>query len=43
MSEEIIKTIGEVYNTLLTINVKGEDTISMAFCLQNLYNILKNK
>lgn len=41
MDEEIIKKIGEVYNTLLTISTKGEDTISMALCLQTLYNLLK--
>lgn len=42
MDEENIKKIGEVYNTLLTINTKGEDTISMALCLQTLYNLLKS-
>lgn len=43
MDEKIVTNLGEIYNTLLTIPTKGKDTVSMAFCLQTLYDILKNK
>lgn len=31
----------EVYKILYTINTSGKDTVNMAYCLQILYNILK--
>ena len=40
MNKNNINTLTQVYNALLTINTKGEDTISMAMCLQALYKLI---
>lgn len=34
--------LDRIYGVLLTISVKGEDSIAMAECLINLKNILEN-
>lgn len=34
MTQEHFKLLTQVYNTLLNINTKGEDTILMGTCLQ---------
>lgn len=44
MNYEKIETLSRLYNTLLLINTKGEDTVHMADCLKALYSfILKEK
>lgn len=40
MKNEKIETLSRLYNTLLLISTKGEDTITMADCLRNLYNFI---
>lgn len=44
MDMEKLETLSRIYNTLLLINTKGEDTMIMADCLKALRNfILANK
>lgn len=40
MNKNILPTLGQVYNTLLNINTKGEDTLAMSACLQALYKLI---
>ena len=46
MTEQELKQLGKIYNTLTLVSTKGEDTITMAECLKALkalYQELKNK
>lgn len=40
MTYENLETLSRIYNTLLLINTKGEDTITMAECLVALRNFV---
>ena len=40
MNKKQLATLGQLYNTMLTINTKGEDTIAMSACLQSLYKLI---
>ena len=40
MSYEKLETLSRIYNTLLLINTKGEDTLTMADCLKALRNFI---
>ena len=40
MEYENIESLSRLYNTLLLINTKGEDTIRMGDCLRSLYNFI---
>ena len=40
MTYEKLETLSRIYNTLLLINTKGEDTITMAECLMTLRNFV---
>lgn len=40
MNYEKLETLSRLYNTLLLINTKGEDTILMSDCLRGLYNFI---
>ena len=42
MNKENINVLTQIYNTLLNINTKGEDTIAMSVCLQSLYALIVN-
>lgn len=43
MVYEKLEILSRVYNTLLLINTKGEDTIVMADCLRALHNFIFNE
>lgn len=43
MTYEKIETLSRLYNTLLLINTKGEDTIYMSDCLKSLFSFIKNE
>jgi hypothetical protein len=44
MTYEKLETLSHIYNTLLAINTKGENTILMAECLNSLrYFVLQEK
>ena len=43
MTQEMFNQLMGIFNTLSTINVRGEDTIAMANCLITLKNILSNE
>lgn len=44
MNMEKLEILSRIYNTLLLVNTKGEDTMVMADCLKALQNfILTNK
>ena len=40
MTYEKLETLSRIYNTLLLINTKGEDTLVMADCLKALRNFI---
>ena len=40
MTYENLEALSRIYNTLLLINTKGEDTITMAECLLTLRNFV---
>lgn len=40
MNYEKIETLSRIYNTLLLINTKGEDTIIMADCLNAMRSFI---
>ena len=40
MTYEKLETLSRIYNTLLLINTKGEDTLIMADCLKALRNFI---
>lgn len=40
MNKEKIDSLSRIYNTLLLVNTKGEDTIIMADCLRALQNFV---
>ena len=40
MTYEKLETLSRIYNTLLLINTKGEDTLVMAECLKALRNFI---
>lgn len=40
MTYEKLETLSRIYNTLLLINTKGEDTMTMADCLRALYKLI---
>ncbi len=43
MEEKDIVFLSQVYNTLLTISTKGQDTLTMANCLNCLRNFIEEK
>lgn len=43
MTYEKLETLSRIYNTLLLINTKGEDTIVMAECLNALKTFVLNE
>ena len=43
MTYEKLETLSRIYNTLLLINTKGEDTIIMADCLNALRSFVTNE
>lgn len=43
MTYEKLETLSRIYNTLLLINTKGEDTIVMADCLNALRSFVTNE
>lgn len=40
MTYEKLETLSRIYNTLLLVNTKGEDTLTMADCLKALRNFI---
>lgn len=43
MTYEKLETLSRIYNTLLLINTKGEDTLMMADCLNAMRNFVMNE
>ena len=43
MTYEKLETLSRIYNTLLLISTKGEDTIIMADCLKAIKNFVINE
>ena len=43
MTYEKLETLSRIYNTLLLINTKGEDTLIMADCLNAMRNFVSNE
>ena len=43
MTYEKLETLSRIYNTLLLINTKGEDTIVMADCLNAMRAFVQNE
>ena len=43
MTYEKLETLSRIYNTLLLINTKGEDTIVMADCLNAMRSFVMNE
>ena len=40
MNKEQFENLSRIYNTLLLVNTKGEDTLTMADCLNALRNFI---
>ena len=40
MNKEKIESLSRIYNTLLLVNTKGEDTIVMGDCLKALHSFI---
>ena len=40
MNKEQFENLSRIYNTLLLVNTKGEDTLIMADCLKALRNFI---
>lgn len=40
--KEQLEQLARIYNTLLNINTRGEDTLIMADCLRALEKVIKN-
>lgn len=43
MTYEKLETLSRIYNTLLLINTKGEDTLVMADCLNAMRTFIQNE
>ena len=43
MNYEKLETLSRIYNTLLLVNTKGEDTLIMADCLNALRSFMSNE
>lgn len=43
MTYEKLETLSRIYNTLLLINTKGEDTLVMADCLNAMRTFVTNE
>lgn len=43
MTYEKLEILSRIYNTLLLINTKGEDTLIMADCLRGLKEFITNE
>ena len=43
MTIKDLETLSQIYNTLFTINTKGDDTIAMAECLRTLRTFILTK
>lgn len=43
MTYEKLETLSRIYNTLLLINTKGEDTLIMADCLNAIRTFIQNE
>ena len=43
MTYEKLETLSRIYNTLLLINTKGEDTLIMADCLNTMRNFVMSE
>ena len=43
MNKEQFENLSRIYNTLLLVNTKGEDTILMGECLKTLQNFVLTK
>ena len=43
MNYEKLETLSRIYNTLLLVNTKGEDTLIMADCLNALRSFMNNE
>ena len=43
MTYEKLETLSRIYNTLLLINTKGEDTLVMADCLNAMRTFVHNE
>lgn len=43
MTYEKLETLSRIYNTLLLINTKGEDTLVMADCLNAMRAFVQNE
>ena len=43
MTYEKLETLSRIYNTLLLVNTKGEDTMIMGECLRALQNFVLTK
>lgn len=43
MSYEKLETLSRIYNTLLLINTRGEDTLVMADCLNAMKSFILNE
>lgn len=42
MTENYVRNLTQIYNTLLLVNTRGEDTIIMAECLKALQQVIEN-
>lgn len=43
MTKEVYELIHRIYNTMILISTKGEDTVLMAYCLQALNELKQQK
>lgn len=43
MMYEKLEILSRIYNTLLLVNTKGEDTMIMADCLKSLSNFINSE
>ena len=43
MTYEKLETLSRIYNTLLLINTKGEDTLIMADCLRAMQSFISKE
>lgn len=41
MSQEQLILLQRIYNTLMLVSTKGEDTMTMADCLQAMQNLIE--
>ena len=43
MNKEDLMVLANIYNSLLSVSTRGEDTLTMAKCLENLKSFIFNQ